>query len=45
MAALGVRASLDEVGTRFAAHFGRIFDCVMVEETPALARVESEISI
>ena len=45
MAALGVRASLDEVGTRFAAHFGRIFDCVMVEETPALVRVESEISI
>jgi lipoyl(octanoyl) transferase len=27
MAALGVRASLDEVGWRFAARFARIFDC------------------
>ena len=45
MAALGVRASLDEVGARFAAHFGRIFDCAMVEEMPALVPVESEIPI
>jgi lipoyl(octanoyl) transferase len=37
MAALGVRASLEEVGARFAAHFGRIFDCELTEETPALA--------
>jgi lipoyl(octanoyl) transferase len=29
MAALGVRASLDEVGTRLAVHFARIFDCEM----------------
>jgi lipoyl(octanoyl) transferase len=27
MAALGVRASLDEVGARVAVHFARIFDC------------------
>jgi lipoyl(octanoyl) transferase len=45
MAALGVRASLDEVGARFAVHFGRIFDCAMVEESPALVPVESEIPI
>jgi lipoyl(octanoyl) transferase len=37
MAALGVRASLDEVGARLAVHFARIFDCEMLEETPALA--------
>ncbi len=29
MAALGVRASLDEVGTRLAVHFARIFECEM----------------
>jgi lipoyl(octanoyl) transferase len=29
MAALGVRASLDEVGARLAVHFARIFDCEM----------------
>jgi lipoyl(octanoyl) transferase len=29
MAALGVRASLDEVGPRLAVHFARIFDCEM----------------
>ena len=45
MAALGVRAGLEEVSRRFTAHFGRIFDCAIVEETPALASVESEISI
>jgi lipoyl(octanoyl) transferase len=27
MAALGVRASLDEVGAKLAVHFARIFDC------------------
>ena len=37
MAELGVRASLDEVGAKLAAHFARIFDCEMLEETPALA--------
>jgi lipoyl(octanoyl) transferase len=39
MAALGVRASLDEVGRRLATHFGRIFDCEMLIEIPALAAV------
>jgi lipoyl(octanoyl) transferase len=37
MAALGVRTSLDEVGAKLAIHFARIFDCEMLEETPALA--------
>src|SRR5258708_11815801 len=32
MAALGVRASLDEVGARLAVHFARIFDCELLEE-------------
>jgi lipoyl(octanoyl) transferase len=45
MAALGVRAGLDEVSARFADHFGGIFDCAMVNESPALVPVESEISI
>jgi lipoyl(octanoyl) transferase len=45
MAALGVRTSTAEVSERFAAHFGRVFDCEIVEETPALAHVEREISI
>ncbi|MGA2270785.1 MAG: lipoyl(octanoyl) transferase LipB [Bryobacteraceae bacterium] len=31
MAALGVRASLHEVGQALAAHFGRVFDCEMGE--------------
>ncbi|MGA2116903.1 MAG: lipoyl(octanoyl) transferase LipB [Bryobacteraceae bacterium] len=31
MAALGVRASLQEVGQRLAGHFGRIFDCEITE--------------
>ncbi|HTP33550.1 MAG TPA: lipoyl(octanoyl) transferase LipB [Candidatus Acidoferrales bacterium] len=38
MAALGVRANLEEVGERFAAHFARIFDCEM-------ENVESEIPV
>jgi len=37
MAALGVRASLEEVAARYAAHFANIFDCALVEETPQLA--------
>src|SRR5437764_8925612 len=32
MAALGVRAGLEEVSERFAAHFGQIFDCHMESE-------------
>lgn len=36
IAALGVRASLDEVGAKLAVHFARIFDCEMLEGTPAL---------
>jgi lipoyl(octanoyl) transferase len=31
MAALGVRATVQEVGERLAGHFGRIFDCEMKE--------------
>jgi lipoyl(octanoyl) transferase len=31
MTALGVRASLEEVGRTLAAHFGRVFDCEMGE--------------
>ena len=37
MAALGVRAGLDQVGRRLAVHFGRIFDCEMLPETPVFA--------
>ncbi|MEO8593364.1 MAG: lipoyl(octanoyl) transferase LipB [Candidatus Solibacter sp.] len=37
MAALGVRASLEEVAERYAVHFANIFDCALVEETPQLA--------
>jgi len=42
MAQLGVRASLDEVSRILAVHFGRVFDCEMVAETPALASTERE---
>jgi lipoate-protein ligase B len=42
MAALGVRASLEEVGAKLAVHFARIFDCEMLEETPALAALLPE---
>jgi len=31
MAALGVRASVEEVGRSLAGHFGRIFDCEITE--------------
>jgi len=37
MAQLGVRATLDEVSQVLAVHFGRIFDCQMLLETPVLA--------
>ena len=37
MAALGVRASLEEVAARYAVHFANTFDCALVEETPQLA--------
>src|SRR5438067_2857289 len=42
MAALGVRASLDDVGRRAATHFARIFDYEMQLETPVLAAMERE---
>jgi len=37
MAQLGVRATLGEVSQVLAVHFGRIFDCQMLLETPVLA--------
>ena len=42
MAALGVRATWDEVGRRLAPHFARNFECEMTVEEPALATLESE---
>jgi lipoyl(octanoyl) transferase len=42
IAQLGVRASLAEVSGTLAAHFGRVFDCEMLRETPVLAAAESE---
>src|SRR5258708_7749055 len=42
MAALGVHASLEEVGERLARHFARNFDCEMLLEAPILAALESE---
>jgi lipoyl(octanoyl) transferase len=42
MAALGVRVSLEEVGAKLAVHFARIFDCEMLDETPALATLLPE---
>jgi lipoyl(octanoyl) transferase len=42
MAELGVRASLEEVGGKFAVHFCRIFDCDLLLEAPALAAHERE---
>jgi lipoyl(octanoyl) transferase len=42
MAALGFRASLEEVGAKLAVHFARIFDCEMLDETPALATLLPE---
>jgi lipoyl(octanoyl) transferase len=37
MAQLGVRATLEEVSRKLAAHFGRVFDCEMLYEAPVLA--------
>jgi len=37
MAELGVRAGLQEVGERLAGHFGRIFDCGMLQDAAVLA--------
>ena len=37
MAALGVRAGVEEVGRALAVHFGRIFDCEMAPAEDALA--------
>jgi lipoyl(octanoyl) transferase len=38
MAALGIRVSLEEVASRYAAHFAKVFDCeLQAEETPQLA--------
>jgi len=37
MAQLGVPRDLTEVSERLAAHFGRLFDCEMLLETPVLA--------
>jgi lipoyl(octanoyl) transferase len=42
MAQLGVRATLPEVSRILAVHFGRVFDCEMVAEKPALASTERE---
>jgi lipoyl(octanoyl) transferase len=42
MAQLGVGATMEEVSRVLAEHFGRVFDCEMVAETPALASPERE---
>jgi lipoyl(octanoyl) transferase len=42
MDALGARATLEEVSRTLAGHFGRIFDCEMLLESPALAAHERE---
>ncbi len=42
LAELGVRASLEEVGEKFAVHFCRIFDCELLLEAPVLAAHERE---
>jgi lipoyl(octanoyl) transferase len=42
MAQLGVRVSLDAVMRSLAGHFGRVFDCEMLLETPVLAAMERE---
>ncbi len=42
MDALGARATLEEVSKTLAGHFGRIFDCEMLLESPALAAHERE---
>jgi lipoyl(octanoyl) transferase len=40
MAQLGVRTSLEEASRAVAAHFGRVFDCEMLSETPVLTASE-----
>ncbi|MBS1859060.1 MAG: lipoyl(octanoyl) transferase LipB [Acidobacteria bacterium] len=42
MAALGVRATWEEVGRRLAPHFARNFECEMTAQVPELAALESE---
>ena len=42
MAQLGVRAALAEVSRSLAGHFGHVFDCEMLLETPVLAAPERE---
>ena len=42
MAQLGVGVSVAEAGRALAAHFGSVFDCEMVSETPVLAASERE---
>ena len=42
MAALGVHATLHEVGERLAAHFARIFDREIELQSPLLVAMESE---
>lgn len=42
MAALGVRATWEEVGRRLAPHFARNFECEMTAQAPELAALESE---
>ena len=37
MAQLGVAADLSAVSRTLAGHFGRVFDCKLVHETPVLA--------
>lgn len=36
MAQLGIRATMEDVGRRLAAHFGRVFDCEMLMEAAEL---------
>ena len=42
MAQFGVRAGLEDVSRVLAGHFERIFDCAMLQESPALATLERE---
>ena len=42
MAQLGVRIGMAEASRALAAHFGRVFDCEMLCETPVLAASERE---
>jgi lipoyl(octanoyl) transferase len=44
MAELGVRATIEEMDQRLAAHFGRVFDCEMVEAAEALSRAAERSS-